>query len=77
MENLCERWNPPWKPQRAFGGSNLDRLFVTTGVHKTLVEENAGKVWVVDGLGVSGVEAFCMLDSIRSIPFQAPVDCIA
>ena len=42
----------------AFGGSNLDRLFVTTGVHKTLVEENAGKVWVVDGLGVSGVEAF-------------------
>ena len=42
----------------AFGGLNLDRLFVTTGVHKTLVEENAGKVWVVDGLGVSGVEAF-------------------
>ena len=42
----------------AFGGSNLDRLFVTTGVHKTLVEENAGKVSVVDGLGVSGVEAF-------------------
>jgi sugar lactone lactonase YvrE len=41
----------------AFGGSNLDRLFVTTGIHKTLHEKEAGKVFVVDGLGVSGVHA--------------------
>jgi sugar lactone lactonase YvrE len=39
----------------AFGGSNLDRLFVTTGIHKTLHEKEAGKVFVIDGLGVSGV----------------------
>ena len=42
----------------AFGGENLDRLFVTTGIHKSLVEEDAGKVFVIDGLGVTGVEAF-------------------
>ena len=41
----------------AFGGSNLDRLFVTTGIHKTLHEKEAGKVFVIDGLGVSGVPA--------------------
>ena len=41
----------------AFGGSNLDRLFVTTGIHKTLHEKDAGKVFVIDGLGVSGVPA--------------------
>ncbi len=41
-----------------FGGSNLDRLFVTTGIHKTLHEKDAGKVFVIDGLGVSGVPAF-------------------
>lgn len=40
-----------------FGGSNLDRLFVTTGIHKTLHEKEAGKVFVIDGLGVSGVPA--------------------
>lgn len=42
----------------AFGGENLDRLFVTTGIHKTLVEADAGKVFVIDGLGVTGVPAF-------------------
>ena len=41
----------------AFGGSNLDRLFVTTGIHKTLHEKEAGKVFVIDGLGVSGLPA--------------------
>jgi sugar lactone lactonase YvrE len=41
----------------AFGGSNLERLFVTTGIHKTLHEKEAGKVFVIDGLGVSGVPA--------------------
>ena len=41
----------------AFGGQNLNRLFVTTGIHKTLSEEDAGKVFVIDGLGVSGVPA--------------------
>ena len=42
----------------AFGGKNLDRLFVTTGIHKTITEKDAGKVFVIDGLGVSGVPAF-------------------
>ena len=41
----------------AFGGDNLDRLFVTTGIHKSLEEENAGHIFVVDGIGVRGVEA--------------------
>ncbi len=40
-----------------FGGDRLDRLFVTTGVHKTLEEPNAGSVFVVDGLGVQGLPA--------------------
>ncbi|MEO0510191.1 MAG: SMP-30/gluconolactonase/LRE family protein [Verrucomicrobiota bacterium] len=42
----------------AFGGPKLDRLFVTTGVHKSKVEADAGKVFVIDGLDVQGVEAF-------------------
>ena len=42
----------------AFGGVNLDRLFVTTGVHKSLEEENAGKVFAIDDLAVRGVPAF-------------------
>jgi len=42
----------------AFGGPELDRLFVTTGIHKTKEEIDAGKVFVIDGLGVRGVEAF-------------------
>ena len=40
-----------------FGGSNLNRLFVTTGIHKSLEESNAGKVFAIDGLGVCGVSA--------------------
>jgi sugar lactone lactonase YvrE len=40
-----------------FGGPNLDRLFVTTGTHSTLVEQDAGKVFVIDGLGVTGIPA--------------------
>lgn len=42
----------------AFGGPNLERLYVTTGLHKTLEEPDAGKVFVVDGLGVRGVPSF-------------------
>lgn len=42
----------------AFGGPNLDRLFVTTGIHSKMTEEDAGKVFVIDGLGVRGVPAF-------------------
>lgn len=41
-----------------FGGTKLDRLFVTTGIHKTKKEADAGKVFVVDGLNVCGVPAF-------------------
>ena len=42
----------------AFGGPNLDRLFVTTGIHSKLEEADAGKVFVIDDLGVQGVPAF-------------------
>lgn len=38
----------------AFGGENLDILYVTTGIHKSEVEEHAGKVFQVTGLGVKG-----------------------
>ena len=61
----------------AFGGLNLDLLFVTTGVRKTLVEENAGRYgWWMDWEFLEWKRSR-MLDSTRSIPFQAPVDCIA
>ena len=45
----------------AFGGENLERLFITTGQHKTLKESDAGKVLVVDGLNVNGVPAFAYM----------------
>jgi sugar lactone lactonase YvrE len=41
----------------AFGGPNLDRLFVTTIAHGALgepTEEGAGALYVIDGLGVKG-----------------------
>ena len=41
-----------------FGGPNLDRLFVTTGIHKNIKEPDAGKVFVIDDLGVKGMPAF-------------------
>lgn len=41
----------------AFGGAKLDRLFVTTGIHKSKTEDEAGKVFVIDGLGVKGLPA--------------------
>lgn len=42
----------------AFGGPNLERLFVTTGLKKGGGEPDGGKVFVIDGLGVQGVPAF-------------------
>jgi len=41
----------------AFGGKNLDTLYVTTGIHKTEVEEHAGRLLSITGLGVKGVPA--------------------
>jgi sugar lactone lactonase YvrE len=41
----------------AFGGPDLDRLFVTTGQRKGVDEPGAGRLFVVDGLGVKGVPA--------------------
>ena len=32
-------------------------LYVTTGVHKSVVEEHAGRLFVIRGLGVRGVAA--------------------
>ena len=42
----------------AFGGENLDELYITTGVHKSEVEEHAGRLFRVTGLGIKGVAAF-------------------
>jgi sugar lactone lactonase YvrE len=41
----------------AFGGPDLADLYVTTGVHKSEVEEEAGRLFVVRGLGVRGIPA--------------------
>jgi len=41
----------------AFGGDNLATLYITTGIHKTEVEESAGRVLSLDNLGVTGVPA--------------------
>ena len=39
----------------SFGGENLDELYVTTGIHKSEVEEHAGRLFRIKGLGVKGV----------------------
>ncbi len=41
----------------AFGGPDLADLYVTTGVHKSVVEKDAGRLFVVRGLGVTGAPA--------------------
>jgi sugar lactone lactonase YvrE len=41
----------------AFGGPDLADLYVTTGVHKSVVEEHAGRLFVIRGLGVRGLPA--------------------
>lgn len=46
----------------AFGGRNLERLFVTTGIKGDLEEADAGKVFVIDGLDVKGVKAFAFAE---------------
>ncbi len=43
----------------AFGGEGFEDLYVTTGVHKTEVEEDAGKLFVIRGLGVRGMAPHC------------------
>ncbi len=41
----------------AFGGQDLADLYVTTGIHKSVVEENAGRLFIIRGLGVKGLPA--------------------
>lgn len=41
----------------AFGGEHLDELYITTGIHKSEIEEHAGRLWKVTGLGVKGLPA--------------------
>ncbi len=41
----------------AFGGPTLSDLYVTTGVHKSEVEEHAGRLFRISGLGVKGLPA--------------------
>lgn len=38
-----------------FGGKDLRDLYVTTGIHKSEKEEEAGRLFVVRGLGVAGL----------------------
>jgi sugar lactone lactonase YvrE len=45
----------------AFGGPDLTDLYVTTGIHKTEVEEHAGRLFVIRGLGVKGLSAHSFL----------------
>lgn len=40
----------------AFGGDDLSDLYITTGIHKSIVEENAGRLFVVKNL-TKGVKA--------------------
>ncbi|MFL2847601.1 MAG: SMP-30/gluconolactonase/LRE family protein [Coraliomargaritaceae bacterium] len=37
-----------------FGGTELKRLFVTTGIKKDTPENNAGRIFVIDGLPIKG-----------------------
>jgi sugar lactone lactonase YvrE len=39
----------------AFGGPDLTDLFVTTGIHKTAVEEHAGRLFAIRGLKIKGL----------------------
>jgi len=41
----------------AFGGEDFQDLYVTTGIHKSVEEEHGGRLFVIRGLGVRGVEA--------------------
>ena len=41
----------------AFGGPGLTDLYVTTGIHKTEVEEYAGRLFRIRGLGVKGISS--------------------
>ena len=41
----------------AFGGENFEDLYVTTGIHISVEEEHGGRLFVIRGLGVRGVEA--------------------
>ena len=41
----------------AFGGPDLADLYVTTGLHKSVVEEDAGRLFVIRGFGVRGLSA--------------------
>jgi sugar lactone lactonase YvrE len=41
----------------AFGGPDLADLYITTGIHKSIQEEKAGRLFVIKGLGVHGLPA--------------------
>lgn len=42
-----------------FGGQKYEDLYVTTGLHKTLQEDLAGRLFVVEGLGTGGLPLSC------------------
>lgn len=50
----------------AFGGEQLGDLYVTTGQPREKVEDDAGRLFVVNGLGVRGVAAHAFMDQMAS-----------
>jgi sugar lactone lactonase YvrE len=45
----------PWVSSVMFGGPLLDRLFVTSLTLGTPIDENSGFLYVIDGLGATGI----------------------
>ena len=41
-----------------FGGQELNRLFITTGIKQDYPEKHAGKIFVIDGLPVKGTPSY-------------------
>jgi sugar lactone lactonase YvrE len=42
----------------AFGGPDRADLYVTTGIHKSISEPHAGRLFVIRGLGVNGLPSY-------------------
>lgn len=45
----------------AFGGADLNELYVTTGIHKSVIEPDAGRLFRITGLGVTGVPSYAFI----------------
>jgi sugar lactone lactonase YvrE len=41
----------------AFGGDDYADLYVTTGIHKSVIEEHAGRLFIIKNSGAKGMPA--------------------